>query len=388
MVFTRFSALGLAVFLVASAIVGVSANYASAQDDRLWYVGEGAKQDMWVKYRIQEYDTNANRPFEMIIHFKSQQDGDWLAPVYVIDQGKVINGTVKLGMNLAPISAGTVIPQGMNTYLDGYRGSIQWLEAFSPVSAPKSLDQLSWGKLACIGCEEIKPLGQETITVRGGTFETTKVGWHKSTDSDLWVANGFPYPIKAQTYADVTSGEAPTLFAFELIGTGTGEPEVPISEDRDIVPPLSKLTPRGAYSVEIDWEPVAIQPGSTVVFGVAMTERGFPLERVSYDFTVKDSSGNVIKEFVNQNAEFGTGTHEVPFVDAGPVTVTVRLIAISGNPVGGGTFTEAVDFNIVVVPEFPLSAAIVAAAVIGTLVVVARSKSAGIGSLFGGSKAV
>jgi hypothetical protein len=388
MAFTRISAVGLAVLLVASAITAaISMNTggtAFAQEDRLWYVGEGAKQDMWVRYRLQEFDTNNGRPFEMVIHFKEQQDGDWIAPVAVIDQGKVIKGTLKLGSNLAPISAGADVPAELNNYIGAYRGSLQWLESFSPQSQPKSLDQPSWGKLACIGCEEIKPLRQEKITVAGGTFDTTVVGWHKSTDSDIWIANNFPYPIKAQTYADVTQGQAPTLFAFELLATGMGEPDIPESEIRAITPPLSKTTARGTYDIQIDWEPAEIQPGATVVFGVTMTERGgFPLERVSYDFTVKDAQGNVIKEFKNQNAELGTGTHEVTFGDAGPATVSVTLIAISGNPVGGGTFTEAADFNIAVVPEFPLGAAIVAAAIIGTLVFLTRSRMSGIGSLFG-----
>lgn len=389
MTFAKFSAVGLAAIMVASATVVASWSLgtAYAQNDRLWWVGEGATQGMWVKYTVEEFDLNSGRPFDIIIHFKEQQDGDWIAPVYVIDQGKVISGTVKLGSNLAAISAGMNLPDEMNKYLGAYSRSLQWLEAFTPESEPLSLDQLSWGKIACIGCEEIKPLRKEQITVAGGTFDTTVVGWHKSTNNDIWIANGFPYPIKAQTYADVTTGTAPTLFAFELIGTGTGEPEVPESVDVVVKPPQTKRTPDGNYNVKIEWDPAEILPGSTVVFGVTISEAtGFPVERVNYDFTVRDSSGNVIREFKSQNAEFGTGTHEVAFESAGPITVTVKLNSISGTPVGGGTFTEAVEFDIVVVPEFPVGAAVVAAAVVGILVFLTRSKAAGIGGLAGGRK--
>jgi len=387
MTFARFSAVGLASFMLSSAFVAglmMNVSTASAQDDRLWWVGEGAQQGMWVKYVVEEFDLNNGRPFEIIIHFKEMQDGDWIAPVYVIDQGKVISGTVKLGGNLAAISAGMDVPAEMSKYLGGYGRSLQWLEAFTPETEPLSLDAGSWGRIACIGCEEIKPLRKETITVRGGTFDTTVVGWHKSTDNDIWIVNGFPYPIKAQTYADVTTGEAPTLFAFELLATGTGEPPVPESEDRVIMPPQTRTTPRGEYEVTIEWEPAEIQPGSTVVFGVTMTEKsGFPLERVNYDFTVTDSAGNVVGDFASQNAEFGTNTHEVTFSEAGPANVEVKLNAISGTPVGGGTFTEAVDFDIVVVPEFPIGAAIVAASIVGLLVVLTRYKGLGLGGLFG-----
>jgi hypothetical protein len=115
---------------------------------------------------------------------------------------------------------------------------------------------------------------------------------------------------------------------------------------------------------------------------------GFPLERVNYDLTIKDSGENIVQEFKNQNAELGAATHEVTFNTSGRMTVTVKLNSISGAPAGGGTFTESVDFGIVVVPEFPVSAAVIAAAIIGLVVLMTRSKNAGLGSLFGNKNAL
>ena len=372
--------------LLASTMLGVSLNLKSAyaQDDRLWWVGEGAKQDLWLKYSIEEFDTNNAQPFEMLIIFKEQQDGDWLAPTYVVDKGNVINATLKLGSNLSPISGGTNIPPEMNDYISGYKRSLQWLESFTPQSKPQSLDAASWGRIACIGCEEIKPLRQETITVPGGTFETTVVGWHKSTDNDIWISNGFPYPIKAQTFVDVTTGQAPTLFKFELLATGVGQPEIPAGTGGEIPePPLQRDTGRGTYTVRLEWDPIEIRPGATIAFGVVLTEKsGFPLERVNYDFTIVDGSGNMLDEFKNQNSDFGTGTHEVNFESAGPMTVTVTINSISGVPAGGGTFTEEAKFNIVVVPEFPVSAALMVAVVIGFVVILTRLKTSGLRGLF------
>jgi len=37
-------------------------NNALAQEDSRWYVGDGAKKDMYVTYKVQEQDTNAGRP--------------------------------------------------------------------------------------------------------------------------------------------------------------------------------------------------------------------------------------------------------------------------------------------------------------------------------------
>jgi hypothetical protein len=56
---SRFTALALvASLLVFGTLSGVLSSIAFAQGDDLWYPGEGVKQDMYVKYRIQEYDTN------------------------------------------------------------------------------------------------------------------------------------------------------------------------------------------------------------------------------------------------------------------------------------------------------------------------------------------
>jgi hypothetical protein len=169
------------------------------------------------------------------------------------------------------------------------------------------------------------------------------------------------------------------------LDTGTGQPEVPGSVAEVPTPPLGPTaTARGTYEIELDWDPAEIQPDGAVVFGVTMTDStGFPLERVNYDLVIKDSGGNIVKEFKNQNAELGLATHEVTFNTTGRMTVTVTLHSISGTPAGGGTFTETVDFSIVVVPEFPVSAAIIAAVIIGMVVLMTRAKSVGLGGLFG-----
>lgn len=386
----RLFAASVMAVLISSVLVLSGVHSAHAVDD-LWYPGEGVRQDMFVKYRVQEEGTNDNRPFEMTIYFKEQVDGDWLAPSFIVDEGRVINATLKFAANMQVLSVG--VPDDMRTYISAYHGSLHYLDAFTTKSEPLSLTAASWGKIASIGGEQVTPKGIEKVSFAGArdlcqadSCDATLVQWRKGVDSKVWIVNEFPFPVKALTFVDVTTGAQPIQFALELLATGSGEPEVPITEDRTITPPLQKTTPRGTYDVEIEWEPAEIQPESTVVFGVTMTEStGFPLEQVNYDFSVTDASGTVVADFKNQNSEFGTGTHEVKFAGAGPAKVTVKLNAVSGTPVGGGTFTEAVTFDIVVVPEFPLGAAAIAAAVVGMLVLIARARWSGFGNLFGKS---
>lgn len=398
MIPARFFAYAL-MTLLASSVLAMTLNAKSAYAvDDLWYPGEGVKQDMYVKYRIEELDTNEARPFEMTIYFKEQVDGNWVAPAFVVDEGRVINGTLKLAANMQALSGGSGVPPEMNTYISAYHGSLQWLDAFTTKNEPLSLTAGSWGKTASIGGGEIKPSGTEKVAFAGAqdvcqadSCDSTLIMWHKGVDSKIWVVNEFPFPVKALTYVDVTTGNQPVQFAFELLATGTGQPEVPGSVIEVPKPPLGPTaTARGTYEIELDWDPAEIRPDGAVVFGVTMTDStGFPLERVNYDMVIKDSDGNVIQEFKNQNAELGVATHEVTFNSSGRMIVTVTLNSISGAPAGGGTFTEAVDFDIVVVPEFPVSAAaIIVAVIIGMVVLMTRAKSVGLGSLFGNRNAL
>ena len=48
-----------------------------------------------------------------------------------------------------------------------------------------------------------------------------------------------PFPVKAQTYADVTTGNPPIQYAYELKATGTGQPPIPKTQLEIPKPPLT-----------------------------------------------------------------------------------------------------------------------------------------------------
>ncbi|HEX7033882.1 MAG TPA: hypothetical protein VF172_12860 [Nitrososphaera sp.] len=386
----RFLAFALVASLLAFGASAVAlSGSAYAQGDDVWYPGEGVKQDMFVTYRIQELDTNDERPYEMTLYFQEQQDGDWIVPAFVVDDdGSVIEGTMKLSQSMAYLAGGSDVPQEMNDYIGGYSGSLHWLDSFTTRAEPKSLAPgTNWGRTGSIGGSDIIVSGPETITVEAGQFDTTLLTLHKGVTSRIWVMNEFPFPIKAEFFTDSATGNQQIQYKFELLETGMGRPEAPSSTERIPTPPITGKTGRGEYTISLDWEPASIEPGKPVIFSISLSDRsGFPLERANYDFIIKNSSGGVIQEFRNQNAdaEFGTGTHEVVFDSPGGMTATVIVNSVSGLPAGGAVgFTENVDFNIVVVPEFPVSAVVVAAAVVGLVVLMTRAKSAGLGGLFG-----
>ena len=257
-------------------------NNAFAQEDGRWYVGDGAKNDMYVTYKVQEQDTNAGRPFDMTIYFKEYNETGkyWVAPTFVVDQGRVYNGTLHLSdLDLTALGTSQISPE-MAKYRSGYSSSLKWLSAF--VSKPgQSLTAQNWGKIASIGGSPIAPTGKASITTPAGTFDTTTILFHKGVDNTIWIKDGFPYPIKAQTYADTTTGNPPAQYAFELLATGQGQPKQPEGQEQIPVPPLELRTERGTYIISLTWEPVTITTHSLLDRGghqvdefVAVAHRG------------------------------------------------------------------------------------------------------------------
>ncbi|MDQ3998897.1 MAG: hypothetical protein M3208_01610, partial [Thermoproteota archaeon] len=306
---------------------------------------------------------------------------------------RVLQGTLKLSDTMSPLLGGEV-PQEMRDFVAGYQSSLTWLDAFTTVTAPLSLTAASWGKIASIGGSEIRPTGTEQVTFAGAqslcgapSCDATIVTWHKGVDSSVWVVNEFPFPVKAETYADVTTPPAPIQYSFELLETGSGQPAAPTETGQASGPPLERTTNDGSHLM-LTWDPVDIQPNSTVNFGLELRDaRNAPLQNVAYDFIVKDVNGQIIQEFNDQLTQSGNATHQVTFNSTGPKTVTVTLNSVGSRT--AGQIIQTTDFGIVVVPEFPISAAaIVSGALIGLVVVIMRAKGLNIGrggssSLFG-----
>jgi hypothetical protein len=345
---------------------------------------------MYLKYRIQDYDTNERQPYVMTLYFQQQdQDGNWIVPTYIEANGRVLQGTMKLSEGMSPLLGGEV-PQEMRDFVAGYQNSLLWLDAFTTVSAPLSLTAGSWGKIASIGGGEVRPTGTQQVSFAGAqslcgapSCDATLVTWRKGVDSKVWVVNEFPLPVMAETYADVTTPPQPIQYSFELLETGSGQPAAPTGTGVASGPPLERTTTDGSHII-LTWDPVDIQSNSTVNFGLAIRDaRNSPIQNIAYDFTVKDANGQIIQEFSNQQAPSGNATHQVTFNSTGPKIITVQINSIGGRTTG--QVIQATDFNIVVVPEFPISAAIVSGALIGLVVVIMRAKGSSIGrrDLFG-----
>ena len=80
-----------------------------------------------------------------------------------------------------------------------------------------------------MGGSAIGPSGSARVKVPAGTYDTIVLTYHRGVDNHIWINRNLPYPIKAETYADVTTGNPPIQYAFNLQATGKGQPPIPKS---------------------------------------------------------------------------------------------------------------------------------------------------------------
>ena len=190
-----------------------------------WYAGEGLKQGDFFSYKTCFVDYKECTTFEFNFWIKGDKivgsETKWLAEVVVYDGNKVIVGEMELG-KIAPEPTGGTPELGV--YRGAFKSSIAWLSAFatsdgsSGGKGPKGFDAASWGKIGNIGGQQIVPLEITTITVPAGTWETVAMSWKTGgAVSKVWIADNFPFPVKAKTYTHVSEGIPPPEYVFELL---------------------------------------------------------------------------------------------------------------------------------------------------------------------------
>ncbi len=320
---------------------------ANAQSDA-WYVGNGAKPDTYYTYEIKRADTNQGQPFMMTLYFDEYNATGkyWEVPTYVVDQGNVYNGTFHLSeLDLTALGSSPIPPE-MEKYRGAYASTLDWLAAYVPKPG-QSLSSASWGKIGSIGGSEIKPSGTAKITTPAGTFDTNIIRYYKGINNNIYVSKDLPWPVKAETYADVTTGKPPIQYAFELNTMGTGQPPTPETQIELPTPPLTILTPRGTFNIQLLWDPVEIKAGQNTTFGIILQDdRDNLVQRATYEIKITDENGEVLEELKNQRASEGTGQFVYNFEIPGVKRIQVTVTTVESASLD--MFVESATFDLVV----------------------------------------
>ncbi|MEM1950906.1 MAG: hypothetical protein QXE95_07930 [Candidatus Nitrosocaldus sp.] len=367
----------MAAVLVAAALSISSLVDVHAQST--WYPGKGAELGTYFVYTIRDLEYESARELEVAIWLGSRDDqGNWIADVSVNDAGIVSNGKMVL-------SSINMQPQSADPSVSKYRAIIQrtltWLGDFANSSDPKSLAPSAWGRLAItggvpvgVGAPVALQVTNEQITAANTTWNTTIVGFRYAKDSKIWVAENFPLPIKAEVYAFRTEEPIPVQYSFEL--KRFGRSDKPIELTPGVVeipkPPLEKFGSTGNVYVLLYWGPQTIMPGQDVQIAAQLYDAGKrPLrETERYTIEIFDGDKSILKQELSNNLQPVT----VRFESEGVKKVVVSYIVPFRTGEGETRLIDRTEFNIVVVPEFPVAIMVILASIMAVTIVVARGR--------------
>ena len=314
------AALPAAAVAVAVALAALpAAPPALAQDfgggvnlDGSWYAGEGLGTGDYFAYTVCHVNYKDCTEFRMDLWVEGEvQDGSetkWLVRAVVYDGTSVVKGSMELGQIAPEPSGGT---SNLGPYRDVFKTSIVWLSSFATAhpdtkDGPKEFRAPSWGKIANIGGEQVKPTSLETVETRAGEFESVLVTWKTGGRiSEIWVVDGFPFPVKASTWTHVSEGIPPQEYRFELleyaeaVGDDPFAAIVDTSEDKSMagcpenydLAKVRKATRGFAYLVDLKYGPENPRAGCDIEwiinFHNKFDETEF-LNQVHYDILVTD----------------------------------------------------------------------------------------------------
>ncbi|MYL11464.1 MAG: peptidase [Cenarchaeum sp. SB0669_bin_11] len=211
-----------------------------------WHVGEGMQIGDYYSYDMCHVDYKECAEFSMDIWIEKDiqvgTETKWLAHVVTYDGSRITVGQMELG-KIAPEPTGGS-PE-LSSYIGAFKSSVVWLSAFANANEPKDFSMPSWGKIANIGGEQILPkeLLVDGHDVPAGHFDNVVVvGWRTGgANSQIWVADGFPFPIKALTWTHVSEGIPPREYEFELQEYRSGVTENPFADIESTAQQQSQL---------------------------------------------------------------------------------------------------------------------------------------------------
>ena len=199
-----------------------------------WHVGEGLQQGDYFSFEMCHVDYKECAAFNMDLWIEGSiqvgTEEKWLAQVVVRDGSKTVVGQMELG-KIAPEPTGGSAELGV--YRGAFKSSVVWLSAFANANEPKVFSMPSWGKIANIGGEQILPkeLMADGYDVKAGHFDNViLVGWRTGgANSEIFVSDGFPFPIRALTWTHVSEGIPPREYEFELLEYRSGVADNPFA---------------------------------------------------------------------------------------------------------------------------------------------------------------
>ena len=285
-----------------------------------WYVGEGLKTGDRFEYSLCHVEYKECKPLVLDFWVKGDivegTETKWLVETVVYDGNDIIKGQVHLG-KVAPEPTGG--SSELRLYASVFKSSIVWLSAFATSyggeggEGPKQFSDISWGKIANIGGQQVKPTLIGSVNTREGVIpDAVQITWRTGGyTSEIWIVDGFPFPVKASTWTHVSEGIPPQEYKFELLDYEddvTKDPYADIVSTESVKKGLNcseiydrttikKTSSGSSYLIDLKYGPSEIKFGCDIDwiinFRSPYDETDF-LYQVQYDIWVEDPTSKKI----------------------------------------------------------------------------------------------
>ncbi len=290
--------------------------------DGTWYLGEGLKEGDYFEYSLCELDLNDCAPIKMKIWIKGtmpyESETLWDAKIVVIDGSKIIKGSMGLGTNAPePIT----FDDDLFDYAIAFKSSLAWLGAFATgnegdrIHGPQEFRDTAWGKIGAIGGSQLIPIRAEKIIIPAGTVDTVVVGWYSGDWNHIWLVDDFPYPVKALTYAWITTGIAPIMHQYTLLDYKENVMDDPFKDVVETIPKEKLLgctteffeytsgrvsTNTFSLMIQYNYAPEFPIEGCNIDWKINFINKYNDVEfvdQVHYDIWVVDENGNRLRSY-------------------------------------------------------------------------------------------
>ncbi len=290
--------------------------------DGSWYLGEGLKAGDYFEYTLCEIDLNDCAPIKLKFWIKGdiqyESETLWDTKVVVIDGNKIVKGSMTLGKTAPePIN----FDEDLHDYAIAFKSSLSWLSAFATgnvndlIHGPKEFRDNAWGKIGAIGGAQLITKRVDTITTPAGTADTVVVGWYSGNNNEIWVLDDFPFPVKALTYAWVTTGVAPIMYQFTLLDYKENVLDDPFKDVESTITKEALLgcatkfhkytsgrvsTNTSTMTIQYNYAPEFPVEGCNIDWKINFMNKYNAVEfvdQVHYDIWVVDENGNRLRSY-------------------------------------------------------------------------------------------
>ena len=293
--------------------------------DGSWYLGEGLKTGDYFEYALCELDLNDCAPitlkFWIAGDITNVSEELWDTKVVVEDGNQIIKGSMGLGkVSPEPV----LFDDDLFDYAIAFKSSLSWLGAFATsnegdlIHGPKEFRDPAWGKIGAIGGSQLIPIQKDTIVTPAGIDDTVVVGWYSGNVNKIWILDDFPFPIKALTYAWVTTGVAPIQVQYTLLDYQENVTEDPF---KDVVETISKeellgcptvfynyvsksvATNTFSMGIQYNYSPIMPIEGCNIDWKINFKNKFHEVQfvdQVHYDIWVQAEDGSIVRSFAEE----------------------------------------------------------------------------------------